>query len=157
MKKATELYEISKKQTPLLVANVMQGLKEHTIKRCEQEAKKGSTYYVMYLNKGTRFIKAALFAEVLKLVREFEKEGYKVSIEDDGNEYFVEYIITFSWNGLVLDCSGRSLDNRTHLYDTDRDGEKTYEFLTTLYKLENIEENMDNLKEKVYGDKNDNA
>ena len=157
MKKAEDLYEIAKKQTPILVKNIMQNVKQHTEKRCLEEATKGSTYYTMYLRKGTKFIKEELFRAVLEYIREFEKEGYKVSIEDDGNDYFVEFVITFSWNGLVLDCNGSTLEYRTHLYDTDRDGNKRVDYLEKLMRLQKIEDNINELKEVVYGNKNDNA
>lgn len=55
MKTAQELYEISKRRTPEIVAKILYGAKEHIIQRCEEEADKGSTNYTIYLNQGLIF------------------------------------------------------------------------------------------------------
>lgn len=118
MYSAKELLKISKEKTPLLVNDIMKGVKEHIIKRSEEEANKGSTYYTIYLRRGMRFIESELLVRVLELVKEFEKHGYKVVIEDDGNDYFVEYVITFSWNDMLLDFRGYVVDGKDCVYAT---------------------------------------
>lgn len=49
IKTATELYEISKTKVPEIVADILKGVREHIIQRCEEEANKGATYYSIYL------------------------------------------------------------------------------------------------------------
>ena len=85
IKTAQELYEISKIKAPEIVSDILNGVKEHIIQRCEQEANKGATYYSIYLKKGLSYTKDLLLEECIKLAKEFENNGYKVSIEDNGN------------------------------------------------------------------------
>lgn len=114
MKTANELYEITQKQIPKIVENIMDGVKEHIIQRCEEEALKGATYYEIYLKHGIFFVKDKLLEECIKLAKEFEDNGYKVSIEDDGNGYYVNFIMRFTWHGEVVRCRDVEI-----LYDTD--------------------------------------
>lgn len=60
MKTATELYEISQTKAPKIVADILDGVKEHAIQRCEEEANKGAAYYSIHLNQGLCFIKNLL-------------------------------------------------------------------------------------------------
>lgn len=60
MKTAKELYKISKEQAPLLVKNVLDGVKKHCITRCEEEANIGSTSYSIYLKQTRAFAKELL-------------------------------------------------------------------------------------------------
>lgn len=120
MKTAKELYKISKEQAPLLVKAVLDGVKEHSIERCEEEANKGSTYYSIYLKQTLGFAKELLLKECIKLVKDFEENGYKISIDDSGNGYYINFIITFSWDGIVHKKGSCSLYSREHLYDTDK-------------------------------------
>ena len=120
MKSAQELYAISKKQIPLLVKGVLDGVKEHCIIRCEEEANKGSTYYSIYLNQTHGFAKGFLLDKCIELAKEFEENGYKVSIDDSGNGHYVDFIITFSWDEIVHKKGSNSLYSREHLYDTDK-------------------------------------
>ena len=120
MKTAKELYEISKEQAPLLVKAVLDGVKEHSISRCEEEANKGSTYYSIYLKQTLGFAKELLLDKCIELVKEFDENGYKVSIDDSGNGYYINFIITFSWDGIVHKKGSCSLYDREHLYDTDK-------------------------------------
>ena len=115
IKSARELYEISKKQSPILVKKILDGVKEHCVERCLEEANSGSTYYSIYLKQTRSFAKELLLNECIKLVKTFEDNGYKVSIDDNGNGYYINFIITFSWDDNVR-C--REYHKR-HLYDTD--------------------------------------
>jgi hypothetical protein len=119
MKSAKELYEISKEQAPLLVKSVLGGVKEHCITRCEEEANTGSTTYAIYLNKTREFAKELLLEKCIELVKDFEDNGYKVSIDDSGNGYYIEFIITFSWDGLIYKKHDKYFGEYEHLYDTE--------------------------------------
>ena len=119
MKTASELYEISKTQAPKIVAGILEGVREHIIQRCEQEANKGATYYSIYLKRGYAFVKDLLLQECIKLVKEFENNNYKVTIEDDGNDYYVNFILTFSWNSYPAPIN-ESFGHAELLYVTDR-------------------------------------
>lgn len=119
MKSASELHEISKKQTPIIVNKVLDGVKEHCIYRCIQEANGGSTYYSIYLKQARRFVREVLLEECIKLVKEFEDNGYKVSIDDSGDGYYIDFIITVSWDGKVKTREKATFHNNKHLYDTD--------------------------------------
>ena len=119
IKTSTELYEISKTKTPEIVADILSGVKEHVVDRCEEEANKGATYYSCYLKKGLSFIGDLLLEECIKLAKEFESKGYKVSIEDNGNGYYVDYIMRFSWNGKLVKFDGGSFGHNKLLYTTD--------------------------------------
>lgn len=119
MKTAKELYEISKEQAPLLVKGVLGGVKEHSIQRCEEEANKGFTCYSIYLNQTRDFAKELLLKECVELVKEFEENGYKVSIDDSGNRYYVNFIITFSWDETIHKKYDRHFGTYEHLYDTE--------------------------------------
>ena len=55
IKTAQELYEISQTKAPEIVADILEGVREHVIQRCEDEANKGATYYSIYLKKGLFF------------------------------------------------------------------------------------------------------
>lgn len=118
MKTAQELYEISQTKAPEMVTGILEGVREHIIKRCEEEANKGATYYSIYLKRGLCFIKDLLLAECVALVKEFEDNGYKVTIEDDGNDYYLDLIITFSWNEREVDCCGDAIGGNKLLYKT---------------------------------------
>lgn len=67
IKTATELYAISKNKAPEIVAGILDGVKEHIIERCEEEANKGATYYSIYLKKGLYFVKDLLLEECIKV------------------------------------------------------------------------------------------
>lgn len=119
MRTAQELYEISKTKAPEIVADILDGIREHITQRCEQEANKGATYYSIYLKKGLSFTKDLLLEECVRIVKEFEGNGYKVSIEDYGNGYYVDFVIHFSWDGKVVEFDGRSFGHKELLYTTD--------------------------------------
>lgn len=119
MKSAKELYKISKEQAPLLVKGVLNGVKEHCIERCEEEANIGSTTYAIYLKQTRKFAKELLLEKCIELVKDFEDSGYKVSIDDSGNGYYINFIITFSWDGVVRKKNDKHFDIYTHLYDTE--------------------------------------
>ena len=119
MKTAQELYEISQTKAPEIIADILDGVREHIIQRCEQEANKGATYYSIYLNKGLSFIKDLLSEECIKIAKESEDNGYKVSIEDNGNGYYVDFIMRFSWNDKVVEFDGKSFGHNELLYTTD--------------------------------------
>lgn len=115
MKTAQELYEFTIEQKPRLVDKVLNGVREHIIDCLERESQKGATYYSIYLNETHAFVKDLLLEECIKLSHEFEENGYKVSIDDSGNGYYVNFILTVSWDGKV---KARETGDR-HLYDTD--------------------------------------
>ena len=119
MKTAQELYKISQIKAPEIVSNILNGVKEHIIQRCEQEANKGATYYSIYLKKGLSYTKDLLLKECIKIAKEFENNGYKVSIEDNGNGYYVDFIMRFSWNDKVVEFDGKSFGHNELLYTTD--------------------------------------
>ena len=119
IKPAQELYKISKMKAPEIVAGILDGVREHIIERCEEEANKGATYYSIYLKKGLSFTKDLLLEECIKLVKEFEDNGYKVSIEDSGNGYYADFIMRFSWNDRLIEFNGRSFGHNKLLYTTD--------------------------------------
>ena len=54
MKTAEELYEISKNKAPEIVAEILSGVKEKIILRCEEEAHKGGN--LLYDSPRTRII-----------------------------------------------------------------------------------------------------
>ena len=119
IKTAQELYEISKNKAPEIVAGILEGVKEHIIQRCEDEANKGETYYSIYLKKGLFYTKDLLLEECIKIAKEFENNGYKVSIEDSGNGYYVDFIMRFSWSDKVVEFDSRNFDYKELLYTTD--------------------------------------
>ena len=118
MKTAQELYKISQTKAPEIVTNILDGVREHIVQRCEQEANEGATCYSIYLNKGLSFIKDLLLEECIKIAKEFEDNGYKVSIENNGNGCYVYFIMWFSWNDKVVEFDGRS-GHKKLLYTTD--------------------------------------
>ena len=119
MKTAQELYKISQTKAPEIVADILEGVREHVIQRCEGEANKGATYYSIYLKKGLSYTKDLLLKECIKIAKEFENNGYKVSIEDNGNGYYVDFIMRFSWNDKVVKFDGKSFGHNELLYTTD--------------------------------------
>ena len=121
MKTAQELYKISQTKAPEIVTNILDGVREHIVQRCEQEANEGATCYSIYLNKGLSFIKDLLLEECIKIAKEFEDNGYKVSIEDNGNGYYVDFIMRFSWNDKVVKFDGKSFSHNELLYTTDNE------------------------------------
>ena len=121
MKTAQELYKISQTKAPEIVTNILDGVREHIIQRCEDEANRGATYYSIYLNRGLSFIKDLLLEECIKIAKEFEDNGYKVSIEDSGNGCYVDFIMRFSWNDKVVKFDGKSFSHNELLYTTDNE------------------------------------
>lgn len=119
IKTAQELYEISKNKAPEIVAGILDGVREHIIQRCEEEANEGATYYSIYLKKGLSYTKDLLLEECIKLVKEFENNGYKVSIEDSGNGYYANFVMRFSWNNKIVKFNDRSFGHNELLYTTD--------------------------------------
>lgn len=119
MKTAKELYEISKEQAPLLVKSVLDGVREHCIERCEEEANIGSTTYAIYLKQTREFAKELLLEKCIELAKDFEDNGYKVSIDDSGNGYYINFIITFSWDGTIRKKYDKHFGAYNHLYDTE--------------------------------------
>ena len=140
MKSANELHEISKKQTPIIVNKVLDGVKEHCIHRCIQEANGGSTYYSIYLKQARSFVREVLLEECIKLAKEFEDNGYKVSIDDSGNGYYINLIMTFSWDGNVKCKESNSFGMKRHLYDTERGVIYTKEELNDIYEEDEEED-----------------
>ena len=119
MKTAQELYKISKTKAPEIVAEILKGVKEHVIQKCEEKACKGATYYTIPLADGLGYVKDLLLKECIKIVKEFEKDGYKVSICDSekGKGNYINFYITFSWDGKVYS----PVDTAEYcLYDTDQ-------------------------------------
>ena len=53
--------------------------------------------------------------------KEFEDNGYKVSIEDNGNGYYVDFIMRFSWNDKVVKFDSKSFGHNKLLYTTDNE------------------------------------
>lgn len=119
IKTATELYEISKNKAPEIVAGILDGVREHIIQRCEEEANKGATYYSIYLKKGLYFVKDLLLEECIKVAKEFEDNGYKVSIEDSGNGYYANFVMRLSWDDKIVKFNDRSFGHNELLYTTD--------------------------------------
>lgn len=119
MKSAQELYEITMQQKPKLVEKVLEGVREHIIECLDRESKKGATYYSIHLKKECAFVKDLLLEECIKLSKEFEENGYKVSIDDSGNGYYIDFIMTVSWNGKVKTREKTAFHKNQHLYDTD--------------------------------------
>lgn len=117
MKRAEELYEITQKRIPEIVDKVMDGAKEHIVKRCEEEANKGAVFYTFYLKEVENFVENVLFDECIKLAHEFEEMGYKIEIGDYGNGYFLNYIFTISWDKDFI--KKMSLHNNV-LYTTEK-------------------------------------
>ena len=128
MKTAEELYEISKNKAPEIVAEILSGVKEKIILRCEEEAHKGATYYTIRLEQGLSYVKDLLLEECLKIAKEFENNGYKVSIDDYGNGYYINFRMTFSWNGKVCPLSSKL--QCYCLYNTDKGIIKEHERIT---------------------------
>lgn len=118
MKTAQELYKISQTKAPEIVADILDGVREHIIHRCVQEANNGSTNYSIYLKKGNSFVKDLLLQECIKLAKEFENNGYKVSIEYGCNGHYVDFVMRFSWNDKVVEFD-RSFGHNELLYTTD--------------------------------------
>jgi hypothetical protein len=119
MKSAKKLYEISKEQSSQLVKSVLNGVKERAIERCEEEANKGFTYYSIYLHQTFGFAKELLLNKCIELIKEFENNGYQISIDDSGNGYYINFIITFSWDGNIHKNKDKHFDIYEHLYDTE--------------------------------------
>lgn len=119
MKTAQELYKISQTKAPEIVAGILEGVREHVIQRCEDEANKGATYYSIYLKKGLSYAKDLLLEECIKIAKEFEDNGYKVSIEDSGNGYYANFVMRFSWDDKIVKFNDRSFGHNELLYTTD--------------------------------------
>ena len=124
MKTARELHDFTMEQKPQIVASILGGVREVLIKHSERDALRGATYYSIHLKDGYYFIKDLLLEESIKLLKEFEDNGYKVSIDDNGNGYYVNFILTISWNGEVRNSKSYHGNNSLivpdkHLYDTD--------------------------------------
>ena len=119
MKLAKELYDITKQQGPKLVKTILDGVKEHSIKRCEEEANKGSTYYSIYLKQTYKFVEDLLFKECIELIKEFEDNGYQISIDNSENSFYINFIITFSWDGNIHKIKDKYFGCYEHLYDTE--------------------------------------
>ena len=119
MKTAQELYEFTMQQKPKLVEAVLDGVREHIIECLDRDSKRGATNYSIYLKKERAFVKDLLLEECIKLAKEFEENGYKISIDDIGNGYYIDFIMTVSWNGNVKTREKATFHNNRHLYDTD--------------------------------------
>lgn len=111
---AKELYEISQESVPKIVANILNGVRTHVIQKCEEVAYDGGTSYTIYLKNGLSYVKNLLLDECIKIAKEFENEGYKVSIGDRCNGYYVSFYMDFSWDGSIEGSS------RSCLYTTDK-------------------------------------
>lgn len=100
-----------------MVNNILDGIKEHAIERCEQEARRGNLCYTLRLKQGVYFIKDLLLHECIKMAKEFENNGYYISIRDISrfDSHYINFLITFSWDGDVV--FGKFEDRRC-LYDT---------------------------------------
>lgn len=118
MRTANELYEFTMAQAPILVDRVLDGVKEHIVEKCEERARQGATNYSIYLKKEYAYIKDLLLERCIELIKEFEDNGYKISIDDVGNENYVKFIITVSWNGLLECYPNRPFKEARHLYNS---------------------------------------
>lgn len=120
MKTAEELFEISNKTVPEKVAQILDGVREHIIARCEEEANNGATYYEIQLKSCVHYLKDLLLEECIKLVKEFEDNGYKIVIKDKGNGYYLNFSIIISWNGKEKNDNGFVLAQGKILYTTEK-------------------------------------
>lgn len=119
MKSAMELLEITNKRLPERVNEILAGAVEHIEERCEEEAEKGNYYYSIYLRKIESFCRELLLKECVKIAKHFEDDfECGVSIDDNGNGYWLEYTITVSWDGKIRK-SGRRFGACEHLYDSE--------------------------------------
>lgn len=122
IKQADELLKLTRTKNTDLVDEVLKGVREHVAERCVMEANKGRCNYSIFLKKTYSYAEELLFEKCLKLVKEFEQHGYKVSIDGENYGDTVEYILTFSWNGEVKKYINKSPFNKEkHLYDTDNE------------------------------------
>lgn len=128
MLKAKELYEISQRRIPEIVDEIMCGVKEHIIERCEEEANKGGTFYTIYLKEGNIFVKEKLLEECFELAGFFENNGYKVSIDDGGNDTRILIYFTVSWNGKPEIIGRYGFGKNKHVYDTENGVNDEYFF-----------------------------
>ena len=119
MRRAEELYEFTMQQKPKLVEAVLEGVREHIIECLDRDSKRGATNYSIYLKKERAFVKDLLLEECIKLAKDFEENGYKISIDDSGNGYYIDFIVTVSWDSKVKTCEKAIFHNNRHLYDTD--------------------------------------
>lgn len=114
IKSAKELYEISQESAPKIVADILNGVRTHVIQKSEEEAYNGATSYTIYLKNGLSYVKNLLLDECIKIAKEFEDKGYKVSIGDSGNGFYISFYMEFSWDGSIESSS------RSCLYTTDK-------------------------------------
>lgn len=97
MKTAQELYDISKISAQDIINEILDGVREHIIQKCEEKAFEGATYYTIHLKQAEIYVKDLLLEECSKIAKEFEDNGYQVSIKDYGNGYYINFCMTFSW------------------------------------------------------------
>lgn len=117
---AEEMYEISINRIPEIVNEIMDGVKEHIIQRCEQEANKGATYYTFRFKNGNEFVKEKLVSKCLELAKFFEENGYKISIDNGGNGVIISLYFTVSWNNKIKIISNRfGISKNIHVYDSE--------------------------------------
>lgn len=140
MKSASELYEFTMQQKPKLVEKVLEGVREHIIECLDRDSERGATYYSIYLKQERAFVKDLLLEECIKLAKDFEDNGYKVSIDDSGNGYYIDFIMTFSWDGNVKCKESNSFGIKRHLYDTERGVIYTKEELNDIYEEDEEED-----------------
>lgn len=78
----------------------------------------GNTNYPFFLKQTREYNKTALLNACIDMVKMFENKGFKISIDDFGNGYWLDFCIVTSWSGKVEKCKSFT-KRRNHLYDTD--------------------------------------
>lgn len=120
MNTARELYEISKTSNLRIIKNIIKETKEYIIQRVESESNNGFVYSEIWLTRRPIQLKDFLIDGYIKLAKEFENNGYKVSINICENEFGIYFIITLSWNdeiklcnhGLLVYATGKKINNK---------------------------------------------
>lgn len=100
MKNAQELYKISKLKEKELIENKLKDIKKIILQKTEERANDGLTYCTIFDENEIR-LKDILIDKYIKLVKEFENQGYKVSISVVNNDFIVIFTIYLSWDNKV--------------------------------------------------------
>lgn len=100
MKKAQELYKISKLKEKELIENKLKDIKKIISLKMEKSANDGFTYCTIFDESEIR-LKDILIDKYIKIVKEFENQGYKVSISVIDNSFIAIFTIYLSWDNKV--------------------------------------------------------
>lgn len=100
MIKASDMLTLAKNNATEIINRIFEDsdFKEHSLYRIQQEAKEGKMVYDFYFREELLIeLRDMLLTKIKPIIKEFEDNGFKVLVRDNGNGYWSDICVKFYW------------------------------------------------------------